>query len=280
MTEFYLKQVVLLLKCENTVSRFHSLSEALQEKGITMQAYLADEEFPILREVLYITDSETKANALRKQSLPILGFSYEQGDSLSEINYIMEEPEELDAEYLERVYRRYRDIPWDILVTSRCCIRESVVEDAEGFFAVYASPEVVKYTEGLLPDIEQQKAYIRDYIDKMYRYYEFGVWTVLSKETGEIIGRAGFSVRDGYELPELGFVIAPKWQGQGIAYEICDAILEYGWKTYEFESVQALVMPENTSSLNLCRKLGFRQEEKVYEKGMEYIKLTIEKPLS
>ena len=132
----------------------------------------------------------------------------------------------------------------------------------------------------MFPDIEQEKAYIREYIDKVYHYYEFGVWTVLSKETGEIIGRAGFSVRDGEELPELGFVIGSKCQRKGIAYEICKAILDYGWEMYEFDAVQAFVMPQNQASLKLCSKLGFVQKERMWEKTTEYIKLTIEKPVS
>jgi len=238
------------------------------------------DEIPLLQESLYITDCDERARNLLELSLPVLGFSHEEADSLQDIGYVMEKPEEVDAEYPECVYRRYQDIPWDILETERCYIRESTVEDAEEFFVLYATPELTRYTEKLLPTLEQQKAYNREYIDTMYRYYEFGVWTVLSKETGEIIGRAGFSVRDGYELPELGFVIGEAWQRKGIAYEICSEIMQYGWRTFEFEGVQVLIMPGNIASLNLCRKLGFSQEEKIMEKGTEYVKLTIENPIA
>ena len=275
-----MKNVVIVLKCEKTISRFQEWVTKLLQQGISVKIDSQTEEIPVLQDALYVTDCDRNAKNLGKLGLPLLGFSHEGADSLGEISYIMEQPEELDAEYGECVYRRYLNIPWDILETERCYIRESTVEDAEDFWMIYGEPEITKYTEGLLPTLEQQKAYQRDYIDKMYRYYEFGVWTVLSKETGEVIGRAGFSVREGYELPELGFVVARKWQGKGIAYEICDAILQYGWEVCEFQAVQALVMPENTASLNLCRKLGFTREEKIREKTTEYIKLTIEKLLA
>lgn len=273
-----MKGIVLVLKDEKTASRFASLEEAFLQQGIRMQIYSDKEKVPTCPECLYITDSGESGLQLRNRNLPVLGFSHEYSDSLSGIGYVMEEPEELDGEYMERVYRRYRRMPWDILETERCYLRESIPEDAEDFFAIYAPPHITKYTEGLLPDLEQQRAYLKDYTDKMYGYYEFGVWTVLSKESGEIIGRAGFSLREGYELPELGFVIGESWQRKGIAYEICKAILQYGWENCGFDEVQALVMPENTASLKLCRKLGFTQKEKIREKGEEYAKLTIENP--
>lgn len=273
-----MKGIVLVLKDKKTASRFRLFEKDLWKQGIIMQIYSDKEKVPIYQECLYITDSGESALYLRKRDLPVLGFSHEDSDSLSGIAYVMEEPEEIDVEYLERVYRRYQSIPWDILETERCFLRESTPEDAEVFFAIYASPNITKYTEGLLPDLEQQRAYLKDYTGQMYGYYEFGVWTVLSRETGEIIGRAGFSVREGYELPELGFVIGEPWQRKGIAYEICKAILQYGWDTCGFDQVQALVKPENRASLDLCSKLGFTQKEKIIEKGEEYAKLTIEKP--
>lgn len=275
-----MKNILIVLKYEKSIWRFEELIKKLLCQGILVKTYLDTDEIPLLSEALYITDSGRILQKLRGQGMPVLGFSHEKSDSLGGAGYVMEKPEEIDAEYLECVYRRYRHIPWDILETERCYIRETTVADAQEFFALYAEPEVTRYTEGLHPTLEQQEAYHREYIEQMYGYYEFGVWTVLSKETGEVIGRAGFSLREGYELPELGFVIGKEWQHKGIAYEICRAILQYGWEVCEFEQVQVLIMPENTASLNLCRKLGFSQGEKIMEKTEQYVKLTIEKPAS
>mgnify|MGYP002508282232 FL=1 len=72
-----------------------------------------------------------------------------------------------------------------------------------------------------------------------------------------MIGRAGISRREGYDLPELGFVFGVPWQGRGYAYEVCSAILSYARDELLMERVQALVRPENERSLRLCEKLGF-----------------------
>lgn len=268
-----MKNVVLALKSGMTMKHFLPITELLIDSGIGVWAYLADEELPHKPDALYITDCKTTASELMAKNLPLLGFSHGEGDAMSGMEYVMEQPEEIELLYLERVYRRFRDIPWDILETERCIIRESTVEDVEVFFTIYEDEDIVKYTDALYPDVEQEKAYMRQYIDKIYRYFEFGIWTVLLKESGEVIGRAGFAVRDGYELPDFGFVIGKSWQQKGIAYEICKALLELGKTYYEFEQVQALVMPENIPSCRLCHKLGFAENGMVTEKGKEYLYL-------
>lgn len=271
-----MKKVILSLKAAETMSHFLPLAEKLHEAGIGVEAYLAEEDIPAKQEALYITDCAAKAMELGTHNLSVLGYAHAPGEQFLKIEYIMEQPQDLDVEYLERVFRRYRGIPWDILETRRCILRETTVEDVDTFFEIYREPEIVKYTENLYPEREQEKAYIRDYIEKVYKYFEFGVWTVIWKETGEIIGRAGFSVREGYDLPELGFVIARPFQRKGIAGEICSAILEYGRDVLEFEQVQALVIKENTASLTLCEKLGFTVRQSVREKGKDYLLLVRE----
>lgn len=230
-------------------------------------------EQAVLAENLYITDSVEKASILSANNLPVLGWLHESGDLLPELSYVMECPEELDVLYLERVYRRFHNIPWDILETEHCLLRETTVDDVDAFYEIYSCPEIVKFTENLYPTREREVAYTEEYIEKVYRYFEFGIWTVILKETGEIIGRAGLSVREGYDLPELGFVIGVPWQGRGIASEICSAILQYGEEEFGFDRVQALVQPENAASLALCRKLGFMQERTVSEGQQEHVLL-------
>ena len=93
-------------------------------------------------------------------------------------------------------------------------------------------------------------------------------------EDGRIIGRAGYSVRNGFDDIELGFLVGTEYQRQGYATEACRAILDYGKEVLQLDSVQTLVKAENTVSIHLCEKLGFKivdqvdVEENIY--GNEY----------
>lgn len=79
------------------------------------------------------------------------------------------------------------------------------------------------------------------------------------KSRPRIIGRAGLENReyeDGVEL-EMGYVIDPRWQRQGIAYEVCSAIMEYAAEHTDFERLNALTEADNVASIALLEKLGF-----------------------
>lgn len=181
-------------------------------------------------------------------------------DDFGDARYALEEPEETEPEYLERVYRRCHNLPWEILVTERCWLRETVEEDVDSFWRMYQEPEITQYTEQLYPSPEAERGYVREYRRLVYSFYEFGVWTVLDRQSGAVVGRAGLSVREGYDLPELGFVIGREWQGRGLAGEVCRGILKYAREQLGFERIQVLVHEENVVSLHLCRKLGFREQ--------------------
>lgn len=225
--------------------------------------------------VLYVTDDIDVARVLKESGKAVLIYLHDgnREQDFSEFLYAVEDPEELEPEYVNKVYRRLMGMPWDILETKRCLVRETTPEDVDDFYHIYSDPAITKYMEDLYPEIDQEKQYIREYIEKVYSFFEFGVWTVVERKSGSVIGRAGFAFREGYEEPELGFIIGVPWQRQGYAEEVCRAVMKYGWEILGFQRVQAMVEPENTASLRLCRKLGFTEQEKAAEKGKTYVRL-------
>ena len=229
---------------------------------------------------LYVTDDAVTARGLRDQGEAVLIWFHQgnQNQDFSDFVFAAEDPGHLDPEYVEKVYRRLKGLSWDILETPRCLVRETSVEDVEDFYRIYADPSITRFMEGLYPDIEQEKAYVREYIEKVYTFFEFGVWTVVEKESGNVIGRAGFSYREGFAEPELGFIIGVGWQRRGYGEEVCRAIMKYGWETLGFERVQALVEADNEISLRLCRRLGFCQTELITLNGKTYRRLLAGRP--
>lgn len=229
---------------------------------------------------LYLTDDEETAVKLRNSGEAVLIYFHEgnRDSRFSGFTFGVEDPESLEEEYLERAYRRLKGLPWHILETERCLIRETSPEDVDAFYEIYQDPSITEFMEGLFPEKEQERVYIQEYIEKVYSFYEFGVWTVVEKCSGDVIGRAGFSYREGYDDPELGFIIGVPWQRRGYAEEVCRALLEYGWSALQFEKVQVLVETGNMASLLLCDKLGFRAEEELEMDGRGYFRLTRSAP--
>lgn len=211
------------------------------------------------REILHITDQPSTYAVLREHGRYVLPYYHEHnyGMTFSGACYAIEKLEETDYESLNMAYRRLAGLPWDILETDRLWVRETMVEDVDSFYQIYEEPSITAYMEDLFPDRDEEIAYTKDYIEKVYTFYGYGMWTILKKDSGEVIGRAGISWREGYELPELGFVIGVPWQGQGYAFEVCVSILAYAREELQMERVQVLVQPGNEKSLKLCERLGF-----------------------
>ena len=171
------------------------------------------------------------------------------GQSYSGVDMLVEGFDEVDVDFLEMVWQRHHRIPWTILETERCVIRELTLDDLDALFALYGDGEIDKYTDSLYP-YEEEKEFQRAYIENMYRYFGYGLWLVFSKETGKLIGRAGLEHREYHEEIELelGYIVGTPYQGQGFATEICKAILNYAKENTGFERINALIEDGNVAS--------------------------------
>ena len=178
------------------------------------------------------------------------------------VEMLVESFDEVDIDFLEKVYQRHHRIPWTILETERCLVRELTLEDLDALFALYADEEMDKYTESLYP-YEEEKEFQKAYIENMYRFFGYGMWLVYLKETGKLIGRAGLEHREFQEEIELelGYLIGKSYQGQGYATEVCKAILEYAKENTSFERINCVIEEGNAPSIALAEKLGFSHIE-------------------
>ena len=232
--------------------------------------------------LLAVTDSSIMLHRLLAQGYYVIALYHETNHSedFSGTPYAVEDLFSMTYDSYEKAYERLAGLPWHILRTPRLTLRESTVSDVEDFYRIYQDPSITKYMENLFPDRDEERSYMNDYIQKIYGFYGFGLWSVIHTVTGTVIGRAGLSVREGYELPELGFVTDVAFQHQGYTYEICEAILRYAWEELEFLQVQAFCLPENTASLHLLLKLGFTYAGQDSIEGIPHARYIVSLPKS
>ncbi|MFR4350124.1 MAG: GNAT family N-acetyltransferase [Roseburia sp.] len=165
--------------------------------------------------------------------------------------------DEVDLVFLRRVYERHHYIPWTILVTKRCIVKEFSMDYLDDLFSLYAGEGMTDYIEPLYP-YEQEREYQQAYIENMYRFYGYGMWIVCERETGKLIGRVGVECREelGGAL-ELGYVVGVPYQRKGYATEVCLAILDYAKMEIGAGSICCLIETGNVVSEALAEKLGF-----------------------
>ncbi|MBR6158719.1 MAG: GNAT family N-acetyltransferase [Lachnospiraceae bacterium] len=200
---------------------------------------------------------------------------YNKGRSFPGVLYCIEDIEYISFSRVERMWMRYHDIPWTITKTKRLVIREQTLDDLDGLYEIYSDPGIVRYTEDLYKDRAQEADYLQKYIDNQYRFFEYGIWALTLKGDGTLIGRAGISRREGYELPEIGFVIGKEYQRQGYAKEAVKAIINYGRTELGFKEYMAFTRPANTAGIRLLESLGFTPAGHTVISGHEHAMYTI-----
>lgn len=273
-----LKRVVFILEKNNWQSEISALCEEIAANKADVAAYNVQDILNVEIEInnsLYITDNANSQKYLQAKGAPVIVYLHEsnRGEQFLRAEYAIEQITEVEYKSLVLAYLRLTGQPWNILTTDRCIVRETTIEDADSFYDIYKEPSITYYMEGLFEDKAAETAYIRDYIKNIYGFYGYGMWSILEKGSGQVIGRAGISWREGFDIPELGFVIAVPYQHQGYAYEVCSAILDYAVTELGFTSIQALVMKENEKSNILCQRLGFKNDGKITLDGIEYERL-------
>lgn len=120
-----------------------------------------------------------------------------------------------------------------------------------------------------LEDYETEKEKLTSYIENRYPLYGYGMWTVLDKETGKVIGRAGIEEKEinGVETTELGYMLHYLYRRNGIGLELCQAMLEYAKTILYIEEIHAVTHEGNIASKHLLEKLQFEFCGDVPDKG-------------
>lgn len=221
-----------------------------------------------LQEILVVTEDAAFAHRLReldiataldeteKEGRTVHSQAADDGKMFS-CPYVILHPEEMEFFEFDRIYRRQKKIPWDILTTERCLVREFCMEDLDDLMNLYRQPGVTDYLDPL-GTCEEERQRQSDYIRCVYGLFEYGMWIVIDRATGRLIGRAGIETSEfcGDGEAELGYVIDPSFQKQGIATEVCEAILYYAREELGFHHFFVRVRAGNEASLALARKLG------------------------
>jgi len=208
----------LYIVTENNKPDLDNLYNRLKDIEVKTQ-YVIDpeaiDEDMLLETSLVITDSESYLESFRNARGNV-AFLSGDGEIPWGVDYVFYGINNIDEALILDAYATITHESREILKTERILIRESKVEDVDIFYRIYSDPGITDYTEKLFDDIEDEKRYMQKYIREIYGFYGFGIWTLVLRQTGEIIGRAGITMRDGYDIPEIGYIIGKKFQKKGI----------------------------------------------------------------
>lgn len=140
--------------------------------------------------------------------------------------------------------------------TERMQLRMFAPDDLDALALIFSNPEVMRYLgDGQpLPRAEAERALLS--IIKHWESNGFGRWAVVHKEDNRLIGYCG--IRSLYGVAELVYLLDQPYWGAGLATELAQACLRFGFFEQNFDPILAVVKPPNIASRHVLEKIGMR----------------------
>ena len=199
------------------------------------------------------------------------------------------------AEFAAHGLRRLHNAVMEHFTTGRLIARDWTVADLEAAFAIYGRDEVTRWLGPQPRQPVRSLAHMRQVLDRRIargrEEPDYGLWPIELRTTGQVAGAVLLSPLPGDGTGvEIGWHLNPDYWGAGYATEAGRGAiaLAFGldrvgpdqiWPVMAsrparpvLDSVQALVDPDNSRSLDVCRRLGMRHRGQ----SSQYYGLTLE----
>jgi RimJ/RimL family protein N-acetyltransferase len=146
-----------------------------------------------------------------------------------------------------------------VIETDRLILRPWREDDKPAFVAIVNTPAMMLHFGGVRPP-DQIEALVDRQMEKQAADGHC-MWAVETKSDGELAGICGLRLGGHAGTPvngvyELGWRIAEKHWGQGIAREAAEASRDWGWANTAAESIAAWTNPDNAPSWGLMLRIG------------------------
>lgn len=167
--------------------------------------------------------------------------------------------------------------------TARLILRDLLPTDVEGMYRMDADPDVHKYLGNNPVTSKEQIIDIIAFIRQQYIDHGIGRWAIIDKESNDFVGWAGLKYiteeTNGHKhYYDLGYRLAKRYWGQGIATEAALATLAYAFDILGLNVVYAMADCENIGSNKILKKIGFTCVEVFEDDGTPCNWYKIEKP--
>ncbi len=143
-----------------------------------------------------------------------------------------------------------------VIETPRLRLRPLRESDLDALAALNANPDVTRF---LGPGKTLNRAETWRQIACFMGHQQIRGYSILAIEdraSGAFIGRTGPWFPEMWPMLEVGWIVDPKWQRQGIASEAGRASLDWCFANLNIDRICSLIAPDNLASARVAAKLG------------------------
>ncbi len=164
-----------------------------------------------------------------------------------------------------------------ILNTERLILGTWQSSDWTAFRPIAVDVAVMRYITGGVPWSDEQ---IRGFIDRQVKLYSergFCRWKLVEESSGELIGFCGVgSWRDALD-PEIGWWLARRRWGRGLATEAARCALRDAFERVRLDRIISVAALANTASTRVMEKLGLKLESEFESDGVRLVRYAIDR---
>jgi RimJ/RimL family protein N-acetyltransferase len=143
-----------------------------------------------------------------------------------------------------------------LIETTRFRLRPFLESDLDDLARLHADQEVVRYLgEGKTKTRAEAWRQLAVYLGHM-QLRGYSTLAIEDRATCKFLGSSGPWFPEGWPMLEVGWVVVPHRQNQGIATEVGRASLEWCFQNLGVERVCSLIRPANLPSARVAQKLG------------------------
>lgn len=143
-----------------------------------------------------------------------------------------------------------------LIESTRLFLRKMSQSDFNALCKILQNEEVMYAYEGAFSDKE-----VQEWLDRQIMRYKtdgFGLYAVILKESGEMIGQCGLTFQDfnGNQVLEVGYLFQKAYWHRGYATEAARACKEYAFTVLDADEVYSIIRDTNIPSQKVAERNG------------------------
>ena len=156
----------------------------------------------------------------------------------------------MKREYIHKIFSKIPTLKTDLLT-----LRKMTPDDTDDMFEYAKRADVTQYLTWFPHENKGYTLQYLIYLQTRYKSGDFYDWAIVDNKTDKMIGTCGFTRFDFFNnSAEIGYVVNPEFQGQGIASEACREIIKFGFERLGLNRIECRYIPENKASQRVMEK--------------------------
>ncbi len=160
------------------------------------------------------------------------------------------------------------------LETNRLILRPMSETDFDALLLIFTDLKVMAAFHHPPFTGEQMQGWLQRNLDHQIEF-GYGLFSVILKETGELIGDCGLEQMEDQGAAELGYDFRSDFWNQGYATEAATAVRDYAFDVLQLPQLISLIRVGNLASARVAEKVGMSFAEEFTRYEIQYWKYSL-----